>query len=93
MENSKTTPLHSTLELKGLRDQGNLNDRQHSHEVPHDIKWIIFYGLQNVVSCPPQRGGSNSKPGDYATPKVSQPLCFIATYCVDEPRMNRMVTK
>ena len=35
MEIAKTIPLHCTLELEGIRDQGRLNGRTNLHGVVH----------------------------------------------------------
>ena len=38
-------------------------------EVLHGMQWIRFHGGPKFVSSPPQRGGSNTKLGDYNTSK------------------------
>ena len=67
MEIAETVLLRFTLELEGLRDQGCLN--AHLHEVLHGIQWIMFHGLQDFASSPPQRVGSNTNPGDHGSSK------------------------
>ena len=37
------------------------------HGVPYGRKWIMFDGLLDFASSPPQRGGSNTKLGDHDT--------------------------
>ena len=34
---------------------------QNLHGILHGMQWIIFHGLPDSTSCPPQRGGSNTK--------------------------------
>jgi hypothetical protein len=43
------------------------------HVILHGTQWIIFHGLQDFVSSPPQRGEHHTKPGDHDTLKSHNP--------------------
>ena len=79
-ENAETIPLHITLELEGLWDQGSLN----GWNPPWSSIWLMFHGLPDFVSIPPQRSESNTRPGNHDTSKSYNPW-FGITYCVEGP--------
>jgi hypothetical protein len=37
--------------------------------VLHVMQWIMFHGVPDFASSPPQQSGSNTKPGDHDTSK------------------------
>ena len=70
VEISKTVPLHFTLELEGLRDQGSLNGSTNVPGVLCGMQWILLHDLPDSVAEPFQRSGSNTKLGDHDTLKA-----------------------
>ena len=85
MENVETIPLHFTLELEGLRDQGSLNELSNLHGVLHGMQWIMSHGLLDLVISPPRRGESNTNSGEYDTSDSHNPWFIIRSYCVEGP--------
>ena len=78
MESAETFPtLHQSS-----RYQGNLSGWK--NYVPHGIQSIMFHGLPNFASRPPQRCGSNMKPRHNGASKSHNPR-FRITYCVEGP--------
>jgi hypothetical protein len=53
------------------------------------MQQIMFHGLPNFASIPPQKGKSTTKPGDRGTSK-SQNTQFSIIYYVEGPHMSRM---
>ena len=80
-----TVPFHFTIKIEGLRIKGV------SHGVLHGMEWITFHSLPDFALSPPQRGGSQTKPGDHGTSK-SQPL-ILSNSLFRRTHMNRMGIK
>ena len=74
--NAETVPLHFTLELEGLWDQGDLYGRNaymKSYMACNGYRFMVYRILRQ---SPPQRGGSNTKPGDHDTSKFHNCLIY-----------------
>ena len=83
-----SVPLHFTLELEGLRDQGSFNGYMNLHGVLYGMQPMMVHSLLDFASSPSQRVGSNTKQTDHHNPSR-----FVIAYYVAGAHMNRMVMK
>jgi hypothetical protein len=54
------------------------------------MQWIAFHGLPDFETGPPQRGGSNTRPGDHDTSLSHSPWTIITLLC-RRAHVNRKV--